>query len=149
VRYRETSDKRGWQLARDRQLRIAELALERPPSSLDILTAMPSPPTRRDHLPERSADQRSEALSQANRVRQRRAALKAELKQGDASIVALITDPPQYLATAKIAELLMALPGYGPLKVGRLQERCQMSAHKTVAGLNERQRAELVEALEA
>jgi hypothetical protein len=59
----------------------------------------------------------------------------------------LINDPPQYVATAKIAELLMALPGCGPVKVGRLLERCQLSPRKTVAGLSERQRSALLEAL--
>jgi hypothetical protein len=77
-----------------------------------------------------------------------RAALKAELKRDGLSVADLIADPPQYLASAKITELLMALPRYGPVKVGRLLEHCQVSPRKTIGGLSERQRRELIRALE-
>jgi hypothetical protein len=76
-----------------------------------------------------------------------RAALKAQLKRGELPIVALIEDPPQYLASARIAELFKALPTYGPIRVERLLKRCQVSPRKTVAGLNMRQRREIIEAL--
>jgi hypothetical protein len=98
--------------------------------------------------PQRTVDQRRDALALANRGRAQRAALKLQLKRGDLSIAALIGDPPQCLRTAKISEPLTALPGYGPIKVGRLLERCQVSPRKRVAGLNERQRRELIRALE-
>ena len=108
---------------------------------------MSSPPTGRVELPKRSADQRREALAQANQVRTKRAQLKTELKCGRVSIVELIADPPPYLASAKMMELLRALPGYGPIKATRLLERCQVSLTKTVGGLSERQRTELVRVL--
>ena len=76
-----------------------------------------------------------------------RAALKAQLKRGELSIVTLIADPPQYVASARIAELLRALPTYGPIKVERLLKRCEVSPRKTISGLNERQRRDLIEAL--
>jgi hypothetical protein len=82
-------------------------------------------------------------------VRTKRAALKAELKRGRVSITALIAGPPQYAASAKMTELLKALPGHGPVKVARLLDRCRVSPHKTIGGLNERQRAELSRALQA
>ncbi|HZL07333.1 MAG TPA: integration host factor, actinobacterial type, partial [Coriobacteriia bacterium] len=99
-------------------------------------------------MPERSAQQRREALAHANRVRTQRAALKADLRQGKCSLAALIAAPPPYLATAKVVELLVALPGHGPAKAVRLLECCHISERKTVAGLSERQRHQLVEALE-
>jgi hypothetical protein len=108
---------------------------------------MPSPLAERSDIPERSADQRHDALALANRIRAQRALLKAELKQGRVSIVVVLGDPPAYLATARIARLLMALPGYGPKKVERLLACCQVSPRKTVAGLSERQRDELLKAL--
>lgn len=77
-----------------------------------------------------------------------RAALKAQLKRGELSLVTLINDPPQYLASARVAELLRALPTYGRVKVARLLERCEVSPRKTIAGLNERQRSELIQALD-
>ena len=69
---------------------------------------MPASLKQRDHTPERTADQRREALALANRMRAQRAALKLQLKQGSISIAALISDPPQCLGTAKISEPLMA-----------------------------------------
>jgi hypothetical protein len=108
---------------------------------------MPASPKQVDHVPERSADQRRDALALANRIRAQRAILKADLKRGGVSIFTVLGDPPAYLATAKIAKLLAALPGYGPRKVERLLESCQVSPRKTVAGLSERQRDELLKAL--
>ena len=57
-------------------------------------------------------------------------------------------DPPPYLASAKLAEVLLALPGYGPAKVTRLLEGCQVSPRKSFGGLTQRQRTELIAALE-
>ena len=109
---------------------------------------MSASPTRRVELPRRSADQRWEALAQANQVRAKRAQLKRDLKASRVSIVELIADPPPHLASAKVMELLQALPGYGPIKATLLLERCQVSLTKSVGGLTERQRVELSRALQ-
>ncbi len=98
--------------------------------------------------PKRSAGQRREALALANQVRSERAALKAALKRGAVSIATVLSDPPQYLTSAKVTEVLLALPGYGPKKISRLLERCQVSPRKSIEGLNDRQRGELIKALE-
>ena len=90
---------------------------------------MESSLTRRADAPERSADQRREAL--ANDVRMQRAALKARLKRGELALVTLIDDPPQYLVSARVAELLRALPTCGRVKVARLLECCEVSPRKT------------------
>lgn len=128
-------------------------ALHRPPmrcrrSLLDILPAMSSPRTPPTRVPRRSLDQRREALAQANRVRMQRALLKADLKGGSVSIEALIGEPPECLASAKVVEMLMALPGYGRTKVARLLELCHVSPRKRVGGLTEGQRDALIRALE-
>ena len=104
--------------------------------------------TRRTDAPKRLVDQRREALARANAVRFKRAALKAALKSGELSIVGLVAEPPQYLASARIKELLLACPGFGRVKVERLLERCKVSPRKTIAGLSERQRRELIETLD-
>ena len=108
---------------------------------------MQSSLTRRADAPGRSGEQRREALAHANEVRSKRAALKAALKRGELSIIPLLADPPDYLASARVAELLMALPAHGPVKVEKLLKRCQVSPRKTIAGLNARQRRDLIEAL--
>ena len=105
------------------------------------------------HVPEKSAvpgrtdQQRSEALVRANEVRSARRHLKEQLKQGEVKLAPLIADCPLFLATARISELLLALPRYGPGKVGRLLSACRVNPSKTIAGLTARQRRELVEAL--
>jgi hypothetical protein len=94
--------------------------------------------------PERSLDQRMDALSRANAVRSRRAALKAELKRGDASLRDVLAAPPDFLLTAKVVDLLMAAPKCGRVKSARIMEQCRISPSKTIGGLSERQRAELL-----
>lgn len=100
----------------------------------------------RQSAPERSAKQRRQALELANYVRGERAALKAALKRGTVAIDEFLTAPPTFLATAKVADLLLALPSHGPVKFARLLERCRTNPVKTVAGLSERQRSDLLAA---
>ena len=94
--------------------------------------------------PARSLDQRMDALGRANEVRSRRAALKADLKHGRVSINEILGDPPEFLLTAKVVDLLMAAPKCGRVKSARIMEHCRISPSKTVGGLSERQRHELL-----
>jgi hypothetical protein len=94
--------------------------------------------------PERSLTQRMEALRRANEIRTRRADLKRELKAGRVKIHPLLLDPPEYLQTAKVFDLLLAVPKYGRVKVNRILTQCRISPSKTIGGLSERQRGELV-----
>jgi len=94
--------------------------------------------------PERSLDQRMEALKRANHVRSKRAALKADLKRGTVTIVSVLNDPPEFLQTAKVIDVLMAAPKCGRVKSARILEQCRVSPSKTVSGLSDRQRSELL-----
>jgi hypothetical protein len=105
---------------------------------------MSAPTKPASSAPERSLDQRMEALKRANHVRSKRAALKADLKAGNVTIVAVLNDPPEYLQTAKVLDLLMAAPKCGRVKSARIMEQCRVSPSKTVGGLSERQRTELL-----
>jgi hypothetical protein len=98
----------------------------------------------RGPAPERSLTQRMEALKRANDIRTRRASLKRDLKAGRMHIHGLLLDPPEYLETAKVFDLLLAVPKYGRVKVNRILTQCRISPSKTVGGLSERQRGELV-----
>lgn len=60
--------------------------------------------------PERNLDQRMDALRAANEVRSLRAQLKRDLNAGRVSIGPLLLDPPPYLETAKVFDMLLALP---------------------------------------
>jgi S13-like protein len=95
--------------------------------------------------PERSLDQRMDALSRANEVRVLRAQLKHDLKAGRVSIGALLLDPPACLGAAKVFDMLLAVPKVGSVKATKLLNSCRISSSKTFGGLSERQRAELAE----
>jgi hypothetical protein len=108
-------------------------------------TAAASPPkTSAGVAPERSLTQRMDALKRANEIRSERAKLKRDLKAGRAQIHGLLLNPPEYLQTAKVFDLLLAVPKYGRVKVNRILAQCRISPSKTIGGLSERQRGELV-----
>lgn len=94
--------------------------------------------------PERSLRQRLDALARANDVRTRKAHLKRDLKAGRVSIRAVLADPPDYLVNAKLFDLLLATPKYGRVKVNKVLTQCRISPSKTVGGMTERQRDELL-----
>jgi hypothetical protein len=108
-------------------------------------TKTPAKPTTA--APERSLVQRMEALQRANEIRTKRAALKRDLKAGRASIHALLLEPPDYVETAKVFDMLLAVPKYGRVKVNKVLQLCRISPSKTIGGLSPRQRTELVSML--
>lgn len=104
-------------------------------------------PTPTAAVPARSHDQRMRALEAANEIRTRRARLKKDLKAGKVQIERLLLDPPEYLGSAKVFDLMLAVPKYGRVKVNRILNQCRISPSKTIGGLSVRQRAELVASL--
>jgi hypothetical protein len=94
--------------------------------------------------PERSLDQRMDALRRANDIRVQRAQLKKDLKSGAIQIEEILESPPACVETAKVFDMLMAVPKFGRVKASRLLNQCRISQSKTVGGLSERQRAELI-----
>ena len=94
--------------------------------------------------PLRSLDQRMEALKRANDIRVKRARLKKDLKDGNVRIDQILRHPPEYVETAKVFDILMAVPKFGRVKAAKLLNQCRISQSKTVGGLSERQRNELI-----
>ena len=88
-----------------------------------------------------------EALKRANDIRTARAKLKKDLKAGRRTIQDLLNEPPEYVMTAKVFDMLLAVPKYGRVQANRVLNQCRISPAKTVGGLSERQRAELVSLL--
>ena len=80
----------------------------------------------------------------ANDIRTRRAQLKRDLKAGRTSIHDLLLEPPEYVETAKVFDMLLAVPKYGRVKVNKVLVNCRISPSKTIGGLSQRQRTELV-----
>src|ERR671931_2780997 len=97
--------------------------------------------------PERSLMQRMDALQRANEIRTRRAQLKRDLKAGRVSIHSLLKNPPDFVETAKVFDMLLAVPKYGRVKVNKILQQCRISPSKTIGGLSQRQRTELVSML--
>jgi S13-like protein len=85
-----------------------------------------------------------EALRRANEIRVRRAQLKKDLKAGQTRIQDILREPPDYVSTAKVFDMLVAVPKFGRVKATRFLNQCRISQSKTVGGLSDRQRTELV-----
>lgn len=94
--------------------------------------------------PDRSLRQRREALDIANDVRSNRAVLKRDIKAGRKDPIDLLLNPPQYIETMKIFDLLMATPKYGRTKVNKILSQGRISPSKTIGGITSRQRDELL-----
>ena len=103
------------------------------------------PPQTQVQAPVRSLDQRMEALKRANDIRVKRAQLKKDLKFGTVSIEQILGEPPEFVSTAKVFDMLMAVPKFGRVKAARLLNQCRISQSKTVGGLSDRQRHELID----
>jgi hypothetical protein len=95
--------------------------------------------------PPATLEQRRQALQLANETRVRRAQVKRDLKAGRESVALLLLDPPAYLRNAKVVDMMLAVPKYGRVKANKILRSCAISPSKTIGGLSQRQRAELVE----
>lgn len=97
--------------------------------------------------PTRSLIQRREALEKANDIRTYRAELKRDLKARRENARDLLLDPPERLETMRVFDILLATPKRGRTKVNKMLTQCRISHSKTIGGLSERQRGELVSML--
>lgn len=103
-----------------------------------------STPESTSATPVRTLEQRLDALRRANAIRSQRARLKKDLKQGVKRIDEILATPPEYIKTAKVVDVLLAVPNCGKVKSAKVLNHCRISPNKTVGGLSERQRRELV-----
>jgi hypothetical protein len=95
-------------------------------------------------VPRRSREQRLRALERANEVRSARAKLKRELAAGTVELVQILADPPACMRTARVRDVLVVLPKIGSVRAGRILARCGIAPAKTLGGLSDRQRGELI-----
>lgn len=103
--------------------------------------------TRQHGAPVRSYQQRMDALNKANNIRHRRAELKRNLKAGRVQPLPLLVNPPWWLDTFKVIDLLIACPKNGRVRANAVLKRLQISPSKTLGGLSDRQRQALAEHL--
>src|SRR4030042_402837 len=97
------------------------------PKAVCIIAPVNQPMSIVPQTPERSQQQRMEALRRANDIRSERARLKEALRIGQSAIVDILADPPACVHTAKLLDLLLAVPKYGRVKANRALERGRIS----------------------
>lgn len=98
-------------------------------------------------IPDRSLTQRMDALKRANEIRSDRAQLKRNLKSGRTWVVDVLEAPAEWALTMKLYDLIVNVPKYGRVKTNRLLQQCRISPSKTLGGLTDRQRVEVMEIL--
>lgn len=95
----------------------------------------------------RSPEQRMAALRRANEIRIVRANVKRDIKAGQIEVWPIIADPGDELLNMRVYDVLLAIPRFGVVKAQRLLAQHRISLRKTLGGITNRQRAELVAAL--
>lgn len=100
-------------------------------------------------LPTLTPEQRAEALAKAAEARKARSALLADIKDGKQSIAAVLgkAKEDKTIGKTKVAALLKAVPGIGAVKVAALLEQAGIDPDRRAAGLGDRQKAALLDAL--
>lgn len=103
-------------------------------------------------IPDRSLEQRLDALARANAVKSARAGLKRMLRHADPRearyrAMEVLGDPAPEFESMKVFDLLLAVPKYGRVKVNRILTAVRVSPSKTLGGLSDRQRDELLRAV--
>lgn len=89
------------------------------------------------------------ALTLANDVRTWRSHLKLDLRTGRKSVAMVLADPPPQVLSMRVADLLMALPAYGRVKVSKVMRGLRMDPVVRVGVLSVDRRWELITALRA
>ncbi|MBA0127637.1 hypothetical protein SAMN06265360_110132 [Haloechinothrix alba] len=100
-------------------------------------------------LPTLTPEQRAEALAKAAEARKARSELLASIKSGEQSIEKVLERAKENktIGKTKVSALLKAVPGLGAVKVANLMEQIGIDPDRRAAGLGDRQRRALVEAL--
>ena len=102
-------------------------------------------------LPELDPEQRAAALAKAAEARRIRAELKQMLKAGEVSLREVLdrSSSAEPLAKMKVADVLEAMPAFGPVKARRLMEELEIASSRRLRGLGPRQREALLATFES
>jgi hypothetical protein len=100
-------------------------------------------------LPTLTPEQRADALAKAAEARKARSELLAAIKDGKQSIATVLgkAKEDKTIGKTKVAALLKAVPGLGAVKVAALLEQAGIDPDRRAAGLGDRQKAALLDAL--
>ncbi len=92
----------------------------------------------------RSLQKRREALVAANEVRVWRAQTKRRIKSGETTVTAVLMDGHPFAQTWKVRDVLLARRSVGRSKVTTWLKDVHISPTRTVGGMSQRQRVELL-----
>ena len=95
----------------------------------------------------RESRPRDEEGSSASALTEAPAKLKQDLREGTARLEQILVTGADYLASAEVFDLLVAVPKIGPVTAAHLLNLARINPSKTVVALSERQRARLIELL--
>jgi len=97
-----------------------------------------------------SAQERSDALAKAAKARAQRAQAKDRLRKGELGIAGLISlaSEDEALARMRVAELLEAVPGIGPVRATAIMEQLGIAASRRLRGLGVHQSRTLIDFME-
>jgi len=100
-------------------------------------------------LPTLTPEQRADALAKAAEARKARSELLASIKSGERTIASVLgrAKEDKTIGKTKVAALLKAVPGLGAVKVAALLEQAGIDPDRRAAGLGDRQRSALIDAL--
>lgn len=100
-------------------------------------------------VPERTSQQRSDALIRAREVRACRAALREDIKSGRISPCDVVvgSDTEELWSALRVDWLIGSLPGIGTVKGAALMEHMRISPSRRIRGLGVHQREALLHEL--
>jgi hypothetical protein len=98
-------------------------------------------------LPTLTPEQRADALAKAQAARKKRSELLASVKAGKTSIAQVLAKTDDITKKTKVAQVIKAMPGYGPAKAAAVMEEAGIDDNRRVGGLGDQQRKKLLEAV--
>lgn len=96
-------------------------------------------------LPALTDEQRAAALEAAKVSRQKRAELKEGLKTGAVTLAEVLDSDDKVVVKTRIEQVIKSLPGVGKVRAEETMEEIGIKTNRTVSGLGERQKRELLE----
>ena len=96
--------------------------------------------------PQLTPEDRARALAQAKAARQRRAAIKSQVKDGSLSIhqVIELAQTDEVIAKMRVLELVESISGVGKIRGKALLERLEISLTRRIQGLGKHQMNDLI-----
>ena len=96
--------------------------------------------------PQLTPEDRARALAQAKAARQRRAAIKSQVKDGSLSIPQVIelAQTDEVIAKMRVLELVESISGVGKIRGKALLERLEISLTRRIQGLGKHQMNDLI-----